>query len=95
MIYVQILGSASVLLIMTEFDDIFYEIMGLIEMKIIQKVFKSRLKVPFCKTTMRQKSPSYIGPSVWNKLPSSMKINMSLNKFKHDAKKHYLRELRV
>ena len=54
----------------------------------------AKLKVPFCKTTMGQKSLSYIGPSVWNKLPSSMKRN-SLNKFKHDVKKHYLRELRI
>ena len=55
----------------------------------------ARLKVPFRKTTMGQKSLSYIGPSVWNKLSSSMKRNISLNKFKHDMKKHYLRELRV
>ena len=55
----------------------------------------AKLKVPFCKTTMGQKSLSYIGPSVWNKLPSSMKRNISLNKFKHDVKKHYLRELRI
>ena len=55
----------------------------------------AKLKVPFCKTTMGQKSPSYIGPSVWNKLPSSMKKNISLNKFKYDVKKHYLRELRI
>ena len=49
----------------------------------------AKLKVPFCKTTMGQKSLSYIGPSVWNKLASSTKRN-SLNKFKHDVKKHYL-----
>ena len=49
----------------------------------------AKLKVPFRKTTMGQKSRSYIGPSVWNKLPNSMKRN-SLNKFKHDVKKHYL-----
>ena len=55
----------------------------------------AKLKVPFRKTTMGQKSLSYIGPSVWNKLPSLMKRNISLNKFKHDVKKHYLRELRI
>ena len=54
-----------------------------------------KLKVPFRKTTMGQKSLSYIGPSVWKKLPSSMKRNTSLNKFQHDVKKHYLRELRA
>ena len=51
-------------------------------------------KVPFCKTTMGQKSLSYIGSSVWNKLPSSMKRNISLNMLKHDVKKH-LQELRM
>ena len=50
----------------------------------------TELKVPFGKTTMGQKSLSYIGPSVWKKLPSSMKRNIILNKFKHDVKKHYL-----
>ena len=55
----------------------------------------AKLKVPFRKTTMGQKSLSYIGPSVWNKLPSSVKRKNSLNKFKHDVKKHYLRELRI
>ena len=44
---------------------------------------------------MGQESLSYIGPPVWNKLPSSMKRNINLNKFKHDVKKHYLRELRI
>ena len=55
----------------------------------------AKLKVPFRKTTMGQKSLSYIGPSVWNNLPSSMERSISLNKFKHDKKKHYLRELRM
>ena len=57
----------------------------------MKEVFESnyiKLKVPFCKTTMGQKSLSYI------KLPSSMKRN-SLNKFKYDLKKHFLRELRI
>ena len=35
----------------------------------------AKLKVPFRKTTKTQKSLLYIGPSVWNKLPSSMKRN--------------------
>ena len=55
----------------------------------------AKLKVPFRKTTMRQKSLSYIGPSVWNKLPISMNRNISLNKFKHHVKKHYSQGLRI
>ena len=50
----------------------------------------AKLKFPFGKTTMGQKSLSYIGPSVLNKLPSSMKRNISLNKFEHNVKKHCL-----
>ena len=55
----------------------------------------AKLKVPFRKTTMGQESLSYIGLSVWKKLPSSMKRNTGLDKFKHNVKKHYLRELRI
>ena len=55
----------------------------------------AKLKIPFLKTNMVQKRLSYIGPSVRNKLPSSMKRSNSLNKFNHDVKKHYLRELRI
>ena len=53
----------------------------------------AKLKVPFRKTTMGQESLSYIGLSVWKKLPSSMKRNIGLDKF--NVKKHYLRELRI
>ena len=53
----------------------------------------ARLKVPFRKTTMGQKSLSYIGPSVWNKLSSSVKRSISLTTFKLVVKKHYLQEL--
>ena len=55
----------------------------------------AKLKVPFRKTTMGQENLSYIGLSVWKKLPSSMKRNIGLDKFKHNVKKHYLRELRI
>ena len=58
--------------------------------RIISRSNYAKLKVPFRKTTIGQKSLSYIGPSVWNKLPSSVKRNI-LNKLKHDVKKHYLR----
>ena len=33
----------------------------------------AKLRVPFCKTNMGQKSLSYIGSSLWNNLPRSMK----------------------
>ena len=33
----------------------------------------SKLKNPFRKTNMGQKAISYIGPSIWNSLPGSIK----------------------
>ena len=47
------------------------------------------------KAYMWQESLSCIGPSVWNKLPSSIKRNISLNKFTHYVKKHSLQELSI
>ena len=55
----------------------------------------TRVKVPFWKTSMGQKSLSYTGPSVWNKLPSSIKRNISLNTFKHDVRKYHWQELKM
>ena len=53
-------------------------------------------KVPFRKTSVRQKKSLINCPSVWNQSLSSMKRNISLYKFKHDVKKkHYLGELRI
>ena len=50
----------------------------------------SKLKNPSCKTNMGQKAISYIGPSILNSLPDSIKRANSLNTFKHNVKKHYL-----
>ena len=47
------------------------------------------LKVPFWKTNMRQNGLSYIGSSLWNNLPGSLKKTV-LNTFKHNLKKKYL-----
>ena len=50
----------------------------------------SKLKNHFRETNMGQKAISYIGTSIWNSLPDSIKRANSLNTFKHDVKKHYL-----
>ena len=54
--------------------------------KISSKNNYATFKVPFRKTNIGQKSLSYTGPSVWNKLLSSMKRNINLNKIKRDVK---------
>ena len=38
---------------------------------------------------------SYIGPTLWNKTPGMLKQTKNLNKFKHNLKEHYLKELKV
>ena len=50
----------------------------------------SKVKNHFRETNMGQKAISYIGTSIWNRLPDSIKRANSLNTFKHDVKKHYL-----
>ena len=50
----------------------------------------AKLKVPFQKTNMEQKCLPYIGPSLWNNLPKSVKKSTVLNCFKHNLKKQYL-----
>ena len=49
-----------------------------------------KLKNPFRKRNIGQKAISYIGPSIWNNLPDSIKRANRLNTFKHNAKKPYL-----
>ena len=50
-----------------------------------------KLTQPFRKTTQGQNSLSYIGPSVWNKLPENIKSCNSVNTFKHNVKKHLMK----
>ena len=38
-------------------------------------------------------SLSYVGPSTWNKLPNNLTTNTSINCFKHNIKKYFLKKL--
>ena len=49
-----------------------------------------KLAQPFRKTLQRQRSLSYIGPTVWNKVPQNLKVTENLNTFKHNVKEYYL-----
>ena len=48
---------------------------------------------PYRKTSTGQNTLSFIGPGLWNKIPEEIKRTTDLNAFKHDLKKHYLKEL--
>ena len=46
----------------------------------------AKLKVPYRKTNMGQNGLSYIGSTLWNNLPGSLKKATVLNTFKHNLK---------
>ena len=52
-----------------------------------------KLQQPFRKTNTGQNALSFIGPALWNKVPQKIKRTTNLNRFKHNLKKHYLKEL--
>ena len=51
-----------------------------------------KLKQPSRRTKQGQNCLSYIGPSVWNKLPDNIKNSKSINSFKHKIKEHIFNE---
>ena len=53
-----------------------------------------KLKCPFRKTNAGQMALSYIGPTIWSKIPDTLKRTKNLNTFKHNLKEHYLKELK-
>ena len=52
-----------------------------------------KLELPLKKTKMGQNSISYIGPKVWNKLPSECKLEDNPNKFKHKIKEEFFKNI--
>ena len=50
------------------------------------------LQQPFCKTSTGQNTLSFIGPALQNKIPEQIKRTTNVNAFKHNLKKHYLKE---
>ena len=55
--------------------------------------YNKKLKLPSCKSKLGMQSLSYVGPSTWNKLPNNLKTATSVNYFKHDIKKYFLKKL--
>ena len=53
----------------------------------------TKLKLPFCMSKLGMQSLLYVGPSTWNKSPNNLKNATSINCFKHDIKKYFLKKL--
>ena len=52
-----------------------------------------KLKLPFRKSKLGMQHLSYVGPSTWNKLPNNLKTSTSVNCFKDNIKKYFLKKL--
>ena len=53
------------------------------------RTFLFKLSQLLQKTNHRQKSLSYVAPSIWNKLPNFLKTTDNANMYKHIVKKHF------
>jgi len=51
-----------------------------------------KLNQPSRKTNQGQNCLSFIGPSIWNKLPDKIKESKSINNFKHKVKEYFFEE---
>ena len=54
---------------------------------------KLKLEFPFRKSSAGQKSLSYLGPKIWNSLPSELKLSNNINTFKHKIKENFFRNI--
>ena len=51
------------------------------------------LDIPLCRTIRGQKSMSFVGPKIWNKVSSNIKITATTSSFTHRLKKGILSKL--
>ena len=58
----------------------------------LRKTYR-KLQQPFRKTSTGQNALFFIGPELQNKIPEEIKRTTKLDTFKHNLKKHYLKEL--
>ena len=51
------------------------------------------LDIPLCRTIKEQKSMSFLGPKIWNKVSSNIKTAGTTSSFTHGLKKEILSKL--
>ena len=78
----------------SECPDYFNEVFCLVDDNGVATCsYNKKLKLPFRKLKLGIQSLSYVGPSTWNKLPNNVKTATSVNRFKHDIRKYFLKKL--
>ena len=55
----------------------------------------SMLALPACITNTGKNTLSYLGPKIWNNMPSTIKLSPSVDSFKHRVKKNFFDQLRL
>ena len=53
-----------------------------------------KLDLPLRQSCLGQKNISYLGPKTWNNLAAEIKLQRSVNTFKHDIKKLFFDKLK-
>ena len=53
-----------------------------------------KLKHPSKSMCFGQNALSYLTPTIWNNLPTCLKLSNSLNSFKHGVKEHFFKKLK-
>ena len=51
------------------------------------------LDIPLCRTNKEQKSMSFLGPKIWNKVSSNIKTAATISTFTHRLRKKILSKL--
>ena len=54
---------------------------------------KMASNIPLCRTIKGQKSTSFLGPKIWNKIRSNIKTAATISSFTHRLKKEILSKL--
>ena len=74
--------------------DYFNEVFCLVDDNgVATRSCNKKLKLPFRKSKLGMQSLLYLGPSTWNKLPNNLNTATTVNCFKHDIKKYFLKKL--
>ena len=73
-----------------QFNDVFCPVDG---NGVATRCCNKNLKLPFRKSTLGMQSLSNVGPSTSNKLPNNLKTATSINSFKYNIKKYFLKKL--
>ena len=61
--------------------------------RVIKCSCKKKLKLPFRKSKLQMQCLSYVGPITWNNFPNHLKNGTTVNCFKHDIRKCFLKKL--